>query len=620
MERATPEYFLDTRDLKTWQARGLLALYGFGVASLIAAIVTFVAHNWTYLGTGLKLGGIGAAIIICAAVWIMKQFDSRVAQSVGVGAQVLIGVWLAAAGQIYQAPGGLQDLLLIWAVLGLPFALASRSAAHWAVWFGIVFLAAMSPTGLKLLSTVGPDQHAMILFSAGLILGTGLVVSLHKRAPIWFSALLAVGVSILCVGASGSGLLDPEWLGHYGPSFIALAILFVIGWQGYMRKSVSTTAILSSAATVVIVSIFAYFLAELLDDGFLFFFVMTGLVCAGTYGLVLVFKHLRTFIETDGASEAVSDDSPWYMDALIGAGGVVTAGFASGLIATIIGLSGLLEDNWEVSLLVIGAGIYGLSAFMRRTTSGQFIRFLFGTFIMVGIGCLAFGASGVVSETIIAGFALLVLSGLTVWLVPGDRILSALMAVIACIGIAIFFIEIMDQAWNHAVLMSVYAALGLAFGTMKLRGRVHLSVAAIFLIAAILAALIADLGLSQDDGTGWTDFDVMNVVIAVFAGLWLWFTYCRELGPSWPVLTALIVIAIILPIGAVPAMLLLILAYSIGSRALFSIGVIAMAWFLFSAYFDLSMTLMALSGVMAAVGVGLLGLWALASKRVEIAS
>jgi hypothetical protein len=620
MELATPEYFSRTRDTSAWQSRGLLALYGFGVASLIAAVVTFIAHNWTYLGTGVKLGGIGAAIIICAAVWGIKRFDSLSAQSFGIAAQVLIGVWLAAAGQIYQAPGGLQDLLLIWAVLGLPFALASRSAAHWAVWFAVIVLAAVSPMGLRLLSAIGPDFQAMILLSGGLILGVGLVVAFYKEAPIWFLALLSIGVSVLCVWASWFGLFDADWLGHYGPSFIALIVVSVLGWRSYVTRTVSTTAILSSASMVVFVSIIAYFLAELLDDGFLFFFVMTGLVCAGTYGMVLVFKHLCTFIETHGDSEAAPDDNPWYMDALIGAGGVATTGFACGLIAMIIGLSGLLEDNWEVSLLVIGAGVYGLSIFIRRTTSGQFIRFVFGTFILVGIGCLGVFAYGAVNSELVTGLTFLVLAIATVWLVSGDRILSALMAVTACFGILFIFLPMEIYSLTSAALMSLYIALGLAFGTIRFRGRVHQSFSAFFLLAAISVGLAADVGLSHISGAGWTEFDIANVLIAVFGGLWLWFTYCRELGPSWPVLTALLLIAIILPVGAVPAMLLLILAYAIGSRALFLIGVIAMAWFLFSAYFDLSMTLMELSGVMAAVGVGLLGLWAFASKRVEIAS
>jgi len=618
MELATHENFSRTRDMRAWQSRGLLALYGFGVASLIAAVVTFIAHNWTYLGTGVKLGGIGAAIIICAAVWVMKRFDSLSAQSFGIAAQVLIGVWLAAAGQIYQAPGGLQDLLLIWAILGLPFALASRSAAHWAVWFAIIVLAAVSPMGLRLLSAIGPDFQAMILLLGGLILGAGLVVAFYKQAPIWFSALLSIGVSVLCVGASWSGLFDADWLGHYGPSFIALIVVSVLGWRSYMKRVVSTSAILSSATTVVIVSIIAYFLAELLDDGFLFFFVMTGLVCAGTYGMVLVFKHLRTFIENDAESETAPDDNPWYMDALIGAGGVATTGFASGLIAMIIGLSGLLEDNWEVSLLVIGAGVYGLSIFIRRTTSGQFIRFVFGTFILVGIGCLAVGTYGVMSTELVTGLACLVLAVTTVWLVSGDRILSALMAVTACFGILVIFLPMDVYSLNSATLLGIYLALGVAFGTIKFRGRLHQSFAAIFLLAAISVGLVADVGQSDMSGTGWTEFDILNIVFAVVAGLWLWFIFCRKLGPSLPVFMALLLIAIILPIGAVPAMLLLLLAYVIGSRALFLIGVIAMSWFLFSAYFDLSMTLMALSGVMAVTGVGLLGLWAFARRRVEV--
>jgi hypothetical protein len=118
----------------------------------------------------------------------------------------------------------------------------------------------------------------------------------------------------------------------------------------------------------------------------------------------------------------------------------------------------------------------------------------------------------------------------------------------------------------------------------------------------------------------WDPLLSANFVLASVITVWLWFIYCRATGPGWLVLIALMAIAMILPFGAVPAMLLLILGYAIGSRALFLIGILAMAWFLFSAYFDLSITLMALASVMAAVGVGLLGLWALASKSVEVAS
>lgn len=616
MKRADPQYFNDRRDASAWRSRGLLALYGFGVASLIAAVVTFIAHNWTYLGTGIKLGGLGAALIICACVWVIKGFDRRSAQSFGIAAQVLIGVWLAAAGQIYQAPGGLQDLLLTWAVLGLPFALASRSAAHWAVWFGVIWLAAMSPTGLMIISAIGTDWKALILLSAAVVLGVGLIVSPHQRGPVWLSALLAMGIGALAVGASWVGLIEPEWSGRYGPSLLAFVVLLALGWRSYSLKIAPTTAIFAGAMAVVIVSVAGHGVEKFVDDSVLFFLIMTVVVCGATYGLALFFKHLRSFIDVDGSEAEPSDANPWYMDALVGAGGVLSAGFACGLIGAVIGLSGLLENNLGLSLSVIGLGVYSLSIMIRRAKSGQFTRFLFGTFILVGMGCLTFGLGDMASEIIVAGLALLTLSVLTVWLVDGDQILSALMAVTACVAIA--FVTGSDLSFTF--YLGLYTALALVFGTVMLRGRLHLGAVAVFFAAAILTGLIStvDLGSTVDIDASLIDW--VSVIVGLSGGAWLWVSYSRTTGPSWPVFIVLILIAIILPLGAVPAMLLLILAYSIGSRALFLIGIIAMAWFLFSAYFDLSMTLMALSGVMAAVGVGLLGLWAFASKRVEIAS
>lgn len=615
MERVAPHYFIGKRDAQAWRSRGLLALYGFGVASLIAAIVTFIAHNWTYLGTGMKLGGLGVALIICAGMWVSKGFDRPSAQSFGIAAQVLIGVWLAAAGQIYQAPGGLQDLLLYWAVLGLPFALASRSAAHWAVWFGIIWLAAVSPIGLKLLAAFGPDWKAAVLLAGAALLGAGLMGSSYKRCPVWLAAFLAIGVGTLCVGASWYGLFDLKEFGRFGPAFIALVLLAVAGWWSYSKKIVSTTAILASSIAIVGVSVLAELFSDKFNDSILFFFIMTALLSAATYGLVVFFKHLRAFIEIDASDPEKEDANPWYMDALIGAGGILTATFACGLIGALIGLSGLLDSNIGLSLSIIGAGVYAVSIIARRKTSSQFIRFLFGTFILVGMGCLAFGVGEFTHEIVVAGLVLLGLSLVTVWLVPGDRILSTLMAVTASIGIAFLAFEVTGSNWSFTVLMGFYTVLALIFGTVLFRGRLHLGVIAVFFLAAILMGVIAKTDLVQVNYMDW-----MSAVVAVGCGLWLWLTYRRTTGPSWPVFIALILISIILPPGAVPAVLLLILAYAIGSRALFLIGIVAMAWFLFSAYFDLSMTLIALSGVMAVVGVGLLGLWAFASKRVEIAS
>ena len=248
MKRADAHYFSETRDPRAWRSRGLLALYGFGVASLIAAVVTFIAHNWTYLGTGLKLGGIGASLIACAVLWVIKGFDRQSAQSFGIAAQVLIGVWLAAAGQIYQAPGGLQDLLLTWAVLDVPFAFASRSAAHWAVWFGVIGMAALSPIGLTLGARLGPEWKAYICLAGGLILGFGLLGSLYTSTSKWLSAALALELIVLLIGASWIALFEPNWLGHYGPSLVALILLLGACHYAYQQRLMSTTSILTSAA------------------------------------------------------------------------------------------------------------------------------------------------------------------------------------------------------------------------------------------------------------------------------------------------------------------------------------------------------------------------------------
>jgi len=135
-----------------WAARALLAV---GVAHLLAGIVFFFAYNWADMPPMAKFAVVEVGILASVAGGWIAGLDRALGQSMLVGATVLTGVLLAVIGQVYQTGADAFELFLAWTLFTVPWALASRSAAHWLVWLVVACLAAglfagqvMVPTGL----------------------------------------------------------------------------------------------------------------------------------------------------------------------------------------------------------------------------------------------------------------------------------------------------------------------------------------------------------------------------------------------------------------------------------------------------------------------------------------
>ena len=111
---------------------------GLGVALILAGVVYFFAFNWAHIPPLAKLGGIGAVLAgLCAAVlWLgMERAAGRLAVT---SAIVMVGVFLAVFGQVYQTGADAWTLFAGWATLTSVWVVVSTSAASWAVWLVVV--------------------------------------------------------------------------------------------------------------------------------------------------------------------------------------------------------------------------------------------------------------------------------------------------------------------------------------------------------------------------------------------------------------------------------------------------------------------------------------------------
>jgi uncharacterized membrane protein len=187
---------------RRWRLAAERLLLGLGTGLLAAGVICLVAYNWSSLTRwGRFTVAQAVLLLVFAAAWRLG-FTSRYGKAALTLATALIGPLLALYGQTYQTGAELSGLFLAWAVLALPWTVASRTASGWLVWLGIL------EAGLLLHLT---------FFELWGVLWAGVV-------PTW-AWVCAFNLVAL---AAWEALSDRfEWLrGRFGPRLIAAALVF----------------------------------------------------------------------------------------------------------------------------------------------------------------------------------------------------------------------------------------------------------------------------------------------------------------------------------------------------------------------------------------------------------
>ncbi len=202
---------------KTWSERLLLAL---GMALFATGVIFFFAYNWSALAVWQKFTVIEAGVLICAG-WAAWKGLGNFAGQIGVmAACVLVGVFLAVFGQIYQTGADAFELFLGWAALITPWVVLTRFGALWMLWLLLLNL------GLGLYW----DQTAF--FSR---------IGAHKLWDLlaFLAVLNALALAAREFGAArGCEWLQEGWLraapllAVFGTLTTAICGMIVLGWLG----------------------------------------------------------------------------------------------------------------------------------------------------------------------------------------------------------------------------------------------------------------------------------------------------------------------------------------------------------------------------------------------------
>ena len=609
---------LAARDTAFWSRWAMRTLFLFGAAFLSAAIVTFVAHNWVYLSTVAKLGLLGALLLASAVGWVLKGFDSALAQTLGILATLLIGVWLAAAGQLYQAGGGFPQLVWRWTLLAIPFALASRSAAHHGAWATLAFASALTAFGTGINAF---DDSAILL--AQVAVGAGLTAwpvaasrgtDMHP-VRVW---MVWLGATLLVI-AGTVGMLGRDeliWLIATAVAAVATVILYI------GRKHLAATVLCGGALFGLVLVMVFRLASEMGGDiiSILFVFVTTAALTGG----FIVFASR--------ASEAVTGEREgvWYIDVMTALGAALTALFGVMLIGSVLGLPIMaVFGDIGTPLLVIGLVVYGLSLLAILRLKSTFLRSMAVATLFVGIGSILSGAGILAIEdtfnfdtfrVALATTALAVT--LPAILLAKHRVVEVLGTLIVVSALLSFFVTDSSDlvvAWQEVGAFALFAALGLAALTRPVGRYVFMAAGTVLLTAAAIDPLgsVENLFASAFGGEtdATTDWRLASLLIAGrFAVLAASLAYLktqtiRAALPSWLVLLPLIAVASILPAGGAQSVLVLLVGYALGSRALGLLGSLMLAWYMFRAFYDLELSLMQISGAYALTGIVILAVW-----------
>jgi uncharacterized membrane protein len=114
-----------------WISTLLLIL---GWVFILSGITYFFAFNWHKMSSYYKFSSIQVLILVCLAGAWAYEIDNLRGKLFLTGGCILIGVFLAVFGQVYQTGADSFLLFLIWTLIITPLVFISRFAPLWAVW------------------------------------------------------------------------------------------------------------------------------------------------------------------------------------------------------------------------------------------------------------------------------------------------------------------------------------------------------------------------------------------------------------------------------------------------------------------------------------------------------
>ncbi len=201
------EYALNLLYPKNWGLWISRMLLIFGTALILSGIVYFAAFNWQKIPYIVKLFSIQLSMMGCIVGAYYFTLDNVIGKILLLSSSIIVGVFMAVFGQIYQTGADSYQLFLMWSVLILGWTLISNFAGQWLVWLVVTNLAIIL-WGEK--SVIAPSDFEDLVPSYLIILNATFLV-LREYFAIYrrYEWLSGEWTQIILVAASLLTMLKP---------------------------------------------------------------------------------------------------------------------------------------------------------------------------------------------------------------------------------------------------------------------------------------------------------------------------------------------------------------------------------------------------------------------------
>jgi uncharacterized membrane protein len=208
---------------------------GLAAASVLllgAGMVCWVAANWSDLGRPLQFGLLEALVLLpCIGAALLPQWRSWLA----LFAFLAIGALFAYFGQTYQTGADPWQLFALWAALGLPVLIDTRTESIWVAWVIVAM------TGIWLWAhswRTANDEQSIIPAVAGcaaaLLLALSLARPLHRFTG---AGVFASGTAIVAALGIVSATAFPSLTGHGAGGLAVILIGLILATAAFYALS-----------------------------------------------------------------------------------------------------------------------------------------------------------------------------------------------------------------------------------------------------------------------------------------------------------------------------------------------------------------------------------------------
>ena len=317
----------------------------------------------------------------------------------------------------------------------------------------------------------------------------------------------------------------------------------------------------------------------------------------------------RTGIDEAAARQALSarathEGAPWYMQVVLGVGAWITtivALFFAGVVMDLV----FDIDEPNLAVAVVGAIVFAASLWLlHHRPEGAFAAHAAVAFATAGMLLAAAGVGMPERSLWLASVATLPFAAAAIWQQRSLLLQFLITSIALILGILV--------AWDHwddpiLGLPALFTPVGVFLLLYPPRREVRPTA-----FALLIMPLLIDILASRFE-VGWTlwfGWPARGLLLAVFAILFA--VNRRRVADRQGRLLAVaggVAIAVVvwqLPTGGSAALVLLTLAYTLGSRTLAAIGALTAIYFIWSYYWDLEGTLLTKSIILMSTGAVLL--------------